>query len=72
MIIDTIEGWAIKNNGPGYYATDPQDRVSVWIDGDFLHYETLRGGDECDIPLIVIERLREMGSEPVATEGSGR
>ncbi len=65
MTVDTIEGWAIKDGGPGYYATDPHDRVSVWIDGIFLHYETLHGGDECDIPLLVIERLRGLGDEPV-------
>lgn len=70
-VIDTIADWDIKDGGPGYYATDPQDRVSVWIDGDFLHYETLRGGDECDIPLIVIDRLRELGPEPMPADPKG-
>jgi hypothetical protein len=66
-IIDTIEGWGIKDDGPGYYATDPQDRVSVWVDGAFLHQEAHLGTGQCDIPLLVIERLKEMGAEPMAT-----
>lgn len=58
--LETVEEWDIKDNGPGLYATDPRDRVSVWLEGSALHYETAYGDGECDIPLAVIDKLREL------------
>jgi hypothetical protein len=58
--IETVADWDIRDDGPGIWASDTFDRVSVWVDGGALHYESSHGGDECDIPLAVIDRLREM------------
>jgi len=68
-----VGDWEIRDNGPGLYAVDPYERVSVWIEGDSLHYESSHGGHECDIPLGVIDALREVerATQPEETKTDG-
>lgn len=55
---DIVSGWTIRENGPGIWASDEFDEVSVWIEDGYLHYEGLQ--DECDIPLAVVDALGKL------------
>jgi hypothetical protein len=55
-----INGWNIRQGGPGWYAVDPGDICSLWIEGNELHYESLQRGYEFDIPFAVIDKLRDL------------
>lgn len=61
MTVFEHDGWSIRDNGPGFWAADPDDRVSVYLDGDCLHYEASGlASNECEIPMVIIDRLREL------------
>ncbi len=67
--LETISGWEIRNHGPGYWASDEADKASVWLEGNLLHYESVSDWT-IDIPLAVIDRLRELDKEAMeATVG---
>lgn len=54
------DGWVINDNGRGYWAASPDDELILWVDGDEIHLETMVGHYDVDVPLAVIDRLREL------------
>ena len=55
--LETLSGWEFRDQGPGVWASDEHDEVSIWIEDGCMHIE---GKDDCDVPLNVIVRLIEL------------